>query len=150
MLGTRMPTRWRGRGRYGWLLLLLLAAACTPPATINPVVSDVQVEMIQPERTTHREILDIVGPPDTVWETERIWVYEEGPMRHFLLIPPVYVGAGLARNMGADLFFIRFDEDYRVERVGRLQGETRLRDTYGDLLRRWLAEQVDASGAAAK
>ena len=143
MTGARPNVSQGHRARRCGVAIMLLAGAvsCAPAPQVNPVVSDLQIKMIEVGKTTHREILDIVGPPDTVWETERVWVYEEGPMRHFVVFPPGYITAGGARRLGADLFFIRFDEAYRVERVGHLQGPKGLRTTYGELLRNWLDEQ---------
>ena len=143
----RLAAIRQGRRPNGGLILATISAALILTACVTlpvprldpPEISDEQLVPIEIGKTTPAEVEAALGEPNIVWETERIWVYEEGPSGHILL-----VGYGNARMMdlGEDVVIMRFDEEGRIERLDRRTGPLSRHD-YGDFLRAWLAEQGD-------
>ena len=148
----------QGRKPNGRLILAAISAssiltACVMiplPRLDAPRIADEQLVPIEMGKTTPAEVEAALGKPDIIWETERIWVYEEGPGSHILWI----VGGGYSAavgliDLGDDVVIMRFDEEGRIERLDRRTGPL-FRKNYGDFLRAWLAEQGDETGSNAK
>ncbi len=117
------------------------------PRLDSPRIADEQLVPIEMGKTTPAEVEAVLGEPDIIWETERIWVYEEGPSGHILWVAGGgYTAGGGLIDLGEDIVIMRFDEEGRVGRLDRRTGPL-LRKNYGDFLRTWLAEQGDGTGS---
>ncbi len=124
-----------------------IMTACVPVPRLDPGITDEQLAPIDMGTTTAAEVEAVLGEPDINWETERIWVYEEGPSGAFLwVIPGHYTAAVFLTELGEDVVIMRFDEEGRIERLDRRTGPL-IRKNYGDFLRTWLAEQGDGTGS---
>ena len=100
-------------------------------------VSDEQLLTIKHGQTSRAEVVAVLGQPDVIWETERVFVYEEGPtIRLLWIIPGNYSAAFLLSELGEDIIIMRFDEADRIERLDRRTGPLN-----GEFLRNWLAEK---------
>ncbi len=127
-----------------------IMTACIPLPDLDPGITDEDLAPIEMGKTTHAEVEAVLGEPDIIWETERIWVYEEGPSGAFLwFIPGHYTAAVFLTELGEDVVLMRFDEEGRIERLDRRTGPL-IRKNYGDFLRTWLAEQGDGTGSNGK
>ena len=86
-------------------------------------VSDEQLLTIKHGQTSRAEVVAVLGQPDVIWETERVFVYEEGPtIRLLWIIPGNYSAAFLLSELGEDIIIMRFDEADRIERLDRRIG----------------------------
>ena len=126
----------------------LFLTACVPVPRLSPGITDEQLAPIEAGKTTRTEVEEILGSPSIIWETERVWVYEQGPSGAFLwIIPAGYDAAIFLTELGEDVVIMSFDLDWKVERLDRRVGPLS-RQYYGDFLRDWLAEErteVDSS-----
>lgn len=87
-------------------------------------------------QTTRAEIVSTLGEPGLIWETERVFVYREGPNVRMLWIVPGGYSAGIfISDLGEDVIIMRFDTSNRVERLERRAGYID-----GKFLRRWIGE----------
>ncbi len=143
---------------HGMVILAAISAASILTACVMlplprldpPVISDEQLVPIEMGKTTTAEVEAALGKPDIIWETERIWVYEEGPGSHILwIVGGIYSAAVGLIDLGDDVVIMRFDEEGRIERLDRRTGPL-IRKNYGDFLRTWLAEQGDETGSNGK
>lgn len=148
-LQTRQERKPLGRVILAAISVASVVTACVIPLPRldPPEISDEQLVPIEIGKTTPAKVEAALGKPDIIWETERIWIYEEGPSGHILLV----VGMGGARlmDLGEDVVIMRFDEEGRIERLDRRTGPLSRHD-YGDFLRAWLAEQGDETGSNSK
>ena len=137
---------------HGRLILAAISAvsiltACVPVPRLDPGITDEQLAPIDMGTTTAAEVEAVLGEPDIIWKTERIWVYEEGPSGAFLwIIPGHYTVAVFLTELGEDVVIMRFDQDGRIERLDRRTGPLN-RNNYGDFLRAWLAERDEETGS---
>lgn len=149
------PLQTRQEGKpHGSLILAAISAASILTACVAvplprldpPRITDEQLVPIEMGKTTLAELEAVLGEPNIVWETERIWVYEEGPSGHILWVLPY---GWAVMDAGEDVVIMRFDEEGRIERLDRRTGPL-FRENYGDFLRAWLAEQGDETGSNSK
>ncbi len=140
-LQTRQERKPLGRVILAAISVASVVTACVIPLPRldPPEISDEQLVPIEIGKTTPAEVEAALGEPNIVWETERIWVYEEGPSGHILLVG--YMNARMM-DLGEDVVIMRFGEEGRIERLDRRTGPLSRHD-YGDFLRAWLAEQGD-------
>ncbi len=149
-LQTRQVRKPHGRLSLAAISAALILSACIPLPRLTPGISDEQLAPFEIGKTTRTEVEAVLGEPDIIWETERIWVYEQGPSGAFLwVIPGHYTAAVFLTELGEDVVIMRFDEEGRIERVDRRIGPL-IRKNYGDFLRAWLAEQGDETGSNGK
>lgn len=126
---------------------VLILAGCVPLPRSEPGIPDERLAPIEVGKTTQGEVKAILGEPTIIWESERVWVYEEGPSGAFLwIIPGVPASAIFLTELGDDVVIMRFDEGGRVERLDRRTAPANRRH-YGKFLRAWLAEGEGASDA---
>ena len=146
-----MPTTEKPKPMHVRRTILCLAAvsaasimtACIPVPRLEPGITDEDLAPIEMGKTTRAEVEAVLGEPGIIWETEGIWVYEEGPSGAFLwVIPGHYSAAVFLTELGEDVVIMRFDEGDRIERLDRRTGPL-IRQNYGDFLRAWLAEPGD-------
>ena len=149
-------TRQEGKPHGRLILAAVSAASILTACVVLPVpgpdsgVTDEQLVPIEIGKTTPAEVKAALGKPDIIWETERVWVYEEGPSGRILwIVGGGYTAAGGLIDLGEDVVIMRFDEEGRIERVDRRIGPL-IRKNYGDFLRAWLADQGDETGSNGK
>ncbi len=123
---------------------ILTACVMLPlPRLDPPGITDEQLAPIEMGKTTPAEVEAVLGEPDIIWDTERIWVYEVGPSGHIIWVAGGgYSFGGGMIDLGEDVVIMRFDEEGRVGRLDRRTGPLSRHD-YGDFLRAWLTEQGD-------
>ena len=146
---TRQVRKPHGRLSLAAISAALILSACIPIPVprLTPGISDEQLAPFEIGKTTRTEVEAVLGEPDIIWGTERIWVYEEGPSGTlFWLIPPHRQAGPFLTELGEDVVIMRFDEEGRVGRLDRRTGPFN-RSNYGDFLRAWLAEQGDVTGS---
>jgi len=147
---TRQGARPRGKAILKVISAALILAACVPLPRSEPGIPDERLAPIEVGKTTQGEIQTILGEPTIIWESERIWVYEEGPSGAFLwIIPGVPASAIFLTELGDDVVIMRFDEGGTVERLDRRTAPVNRRH-YGKFLRAWLAEGEGGPGAGGK
>ena len=141
LLQTRQERKPLGRVILAAISVASVVTACVIPLPRldPPEISDEQLVPIEIGKTTPAEVEAALGKPDIIWETERIWIYEEGPSGHILWGGNANV---FMTDLGEDVVIMRFDEEGRIERLDRRTGPLSRHD-YGDFLRAWLAEQGD-------
>ncbi|MDX1484931.1 MAG: hypothetical protein R3229_10640 [Alphaproteobacteria bacterium] len=92
-------------------------------------------------KTGHRDVARRLGPPDVVWETERIHAYRServvGKVLWALPVGPYSATGGTTDATERHVLLIRFDAAGTVERFAYL--ERGFFDSLGDILRRWHA-----------
>ena len=148
-LQTRQERKPLGRVILAAISVASVVTACVMiplPRLDPPEISDEQLVPIEIGKTTPAEVEAALGEPNIIWETERIWVYEDGPSGHILWV--LYHGY-MVTDLGEDVVIMRFDEEGRIERLDRRTGPL-FRKNYGDFLRAWLAEQGDETGSNSK
>lgn len=139
-LQTRQERKQHGRLILAAISAISIMIACVPVPRLDSGITDEQLAPIEMGKTTSAEVEAVLGEPDIIWETERIWVYEQGPSGAFLwVIPGHYTVAVFLTELGEDIVIMRFDEEGRIERLDRRTGPL-IRSNYGDFLRTWLAE----------
>jgi hypothetical protein len=125
------------------VIILLNACVAIPiPRLESPEIDQKQLKVIEIGTSTSAEIEAVLGEPDIIWKTERIWVYEQGPSGHILWIVAAGYSGGIAvTDLADDVVILRFDESDRIERI-----DCRTRPAnpanFGNFLREWLAEQI--------
>lgn len=128
------------------IVAALIMAACVPLPRGDPGITDQQLAPIELGRATRGDVEAALGRPTIIWETERIWVYEQGPSGAILwIVPAGYSAAIFLSELGEDVIIMRFDANGTVERLDRRVGPLNRRN-YGKFLRSWLAEQGDGAG----
>lgn len=132
--------------RWATCLVAILLNACIAipvPRLWAPEIDEEKLKLIEIGKSTSSEIKVMLGDPDIIWTTERIWVYEQGPSGHILwIIGGGYTGGIAVTDLPENVVMLRFNERDRIERV-----DCRTRpansENFGNFLREWLAEQSD-------
>lgn len=124
--------------------------ACIPLPSMTPGISDQQLARIEMGITTDAEVKALLGSPNVIWETERIWVYKDRPSGAFLWVMPTgaYSAAIFMTELGDDVIIMRFDGECRIERLERRAGS--ILPLTGKFLRSWLGEKGGETGSGDK
>lgn len=127
-----------------------ILSACIPLPRMTPGISDQQLTRIEMGITKDAEVKALLGQPNIIWETERIWVYKERPSGAFLWVIPTgpYTAAIFMTELGDDVIIMRFDGEGRIERLQRRAGS--ILPLTGKFLRSWLSEKAGESGSGEK
>jgi hypothetical protein len=142
----RSPVSTRKQKLRGALLRSIISTAflltaCIPLPRSDSGITDHQLSRIVAGETTSSEVEAILGRPTIIWESERVWVYEQGPSGAFLwVVPGGYTAAIFLMELGEDVVIMRFNEQNEIQRMDRRVGPL-LRRNYGEFLREWLADQ---------
>mgnify|MGYP000027878634 CR=1 FL=1 len=70
------------------IVAALVMAACIPMPGGGDKISDEALAPIEVGKATRGDVEAALGKPTIIWETERIWVYEQGPSGAILWIVP--------------------------------------------------------------
>jgi len=91
--------------------------------------------------TKRQDVIDRLGTPDIIWETERIHVYRServvGRVIWALPVGPYSATGGITDARERHVLLIRFDPTDKVERFGLL--EQGFFESLGEIMRRWHA-----------
>lgn len=126
-----------------WSMALIVSACVMIPLPApDPEIPDEKLGPIVVGKTTRSEIEAVLGKPDIIWETERVWVYEAGTGdRLFVIMGAGPYNAGWnTLELDQQVVMVRFDKDGRVARLERSRAPAGGRD-YGKFLREWLAKK---------
>ena len=102
------------------LVLSSLLFGCVIPVPRSQQISEESVIEIKLGETRRTEIIEMLGTPSLVWETERVIVYDAGTNSSiFFIIPAGYSAAFGMINGGNESIVMQFDEADVVVRLDR-------------------------------
>lgn len=123
---------------------VLTAGACVPIPHTTQRFNGGQLTQIIRGKTTSADVEAILGKPDLVWETKRVWLYDEGSTGTLLWIIPGYQAVIIPMDLPDDVLLVRFDVNDRVERVD-CRVAPLVQEDFGDFLRSWIAQDGNGS-----